>query len=464
MTTVQAARTSELEICGEAIQSFGDLLRGDLVQPSDPEYDAVRSVWNAMIDKRPAFIARCTGASDVIKAVNFAREHDLEVSVRGGGHNVAGKALNDGGLMIDLSPMKGIRVDPVSRTVRAEAGLTWADFDRETEAFGLAVTGGAVSSTGISGMTLGGGTGYLNGKFGLTCDNLLSVDIVTADGRLLHADADHNSDLFWAIRGGGGNFGIVTSFEYQLHPLGQVLAGPVFHPIEHAPEALRFLREFAAAAPDELTIAAGFMTDPGGNKVVALAPCYAGEDIEEGERLIQPLRDFGSPIADMIEPVPYTTIQTAFDEAFPAGRLNYWKSSLLPSMSDETIDTIVHFAAEMTSPLSMIFIHHYHGAYSRVAPSATAYGYREPTHDVLILGNWTDPADSDLNVGWARDFFKALQALNPQGVFPNFLSHDEDQMRIRSAYGDNYDRLVDIKDRYDPTNFFHGNQNIRPST
>jgi FAD/FMN-containing dehydrogenase len=446
----------------DAIQEFRDQLRGELIAPSDPPYDEVRRVWNGMIDKHPALIARCAGSADVVAAVQFARSHDLPVSVRGGGHNVAGNAVIDGGLMIDLAMMKGIRVDQTRRIARAEPGLTWADFDRETEAFGLAVTGGAVSTTGVAGFTLGGGFGWLNGVFGLTCDNLLSADIVTADGRLLHASANENEDLFWAIRGGGGNFGIATSFEFQLHPLGQVLAGPVFHAIKDAPEVLRFHREFAANAPDELSVYIGFLTDPDGNKLIALAPFYAG-DIEEGERILEPLRQFGSPVADLVAPMPYTAWQSFFDAAFPAGRQNYWKSSLLKSYSDEAIDTIVEYASRMTSPFTTIFMHHYHGACSRVLPEATACGRRDAGHDVLILANWTDPAEADVHVGWTRDFYKALQPYAASTAFINFLSHDEDLERIRGAYGVNYDRLVEVKNTYDPTNFFNSNQNIRPS-
>ena len=463
MALNQVIQTRPLDIGSEAVREFREELRGDLLLPEDDGYDAIRAVWNGMIDERPAMIARCTGAADVIAAVKFARRNEIPASVRGGGHNVAGKALTNGGLMIDLSLMKSIRVDPVDRTARVEPGVVWNELDRETQAFGLAVTGGAVSTTGIAGMTLGGGIGYLNGKFGLTCDNLLSADVVTAKGELVHASPDEHDDLFWAIRGGGGNFGIVTSFEYQLHPLGLVLAGPLLYPIERARESLRFHREFVANVPDELTVYAGFFTDPEGNKLAALVPCYAG-DIEEGKRLIQPLREFGPPLADLVAPIPYTTLQTSFDEAFPPGRQNYWKSSLLPALTDEAIDTIVEYASSMTSPVSSIFIHHYHGAYSRVDSTATAYRHRDPCHDVLILAAWTDPDESDTHVSWARDFFKAMQPHVANKVFPNLLSHDEDMERIRSAYGDNYDRLVEIKDKYDPTNFFNQNQNIRPST
>lgn len=414
-----------------------------------------------MIDKHPALIARCAAAADAIAAVNFARDHDILVSVRGGGHNVAGNAVCDGGLMIDLSMMKSVRVDPASRTARAEPGVTWGELDAETQAFGLATTGGVVTTTGIAGFTLGGGVGWLNGLHGLACDNLLSADVVTADGRLLRASASENEDLFWAIRGGGGNFGVVTSFEYQLHPLGLVLAGPVFHPVERAHEVLRFYRDFAANAPDELTAEAGFLTDPDGNQLIGIVVCYAG-DIAVGERLIAPLREFGPPIADLIGPMPYTSLQSMFDAAFPSDRQNYWKSSLLPALSDGAIETIIEHASVMPSPYSMTFIHHYHGAYNRVDAAETAYPHRDAHHDVLILANWTDPSESDAHVGWARDFFRALQPHVARNAVPNFMGSDEEDERVQSTYGENYDRLVTVKEKYDPANFFRMNLNIRP--
>jgi len=462
MATHRIPPTAPVALDIDVLKAFKQAFRGELVQPADDRYDVVRQVWNAMIDMYPALVARCAGAADVIAAVTFARTNALLVSIRGGGHNVAGKALCDGGLVIDLSLMKGIRVDPVARTVRAEPGLTQGEFDRETQAFGLATTGGVVGTTGIAGLTLGGGQGWLNGKHGLTCDNLLSADVVAADGRLLHASATSHPDLFWALRGGGGNFGVVTSFEYQLHPLGQVLAGPIFHPIERAGEVLRFHREFVARAPDELTIYAGFLTDPDGNRLVALVPCYAG-DLNTGERLLRPLRDFGPPIADLIGPMNYCALQSFFDPSFPAGRQNYWKSSLLPQLSDGAIDTIVQFASDMPSPLTTVFIHHYHGAYGRVDPMDTAYGHREARHDFIVVSNWSAPADSDVNIAWTRTFYDAMQPHATQNVFPNFLTHDEDQSRIRNAYGVNYDRLVEVKNTYDPTNFFRVNQNIPPT-
>ncbi len=435
-------------------------LRGELIRPEDEGYHDARRVWNAMIDRRPALIARCAGAADVISAVNLAREREMLVSIRGGGHNVAGNAVCDDGLMIDLSPMKGIRVDPAAMTARAEPGVVWAEFDRETQAFGLATTGGLVGSTGIAGYTLGGGYGWLQSKHGLACDNLLSADVVTADGRLLRASAEENSDLFWALRGGGGNFGVVTSYEYRLHPLGEVLAGIVVHPVARAPEVLRFYREFTADAPDELTIEAGFATDPeDGSSLICLVLCYSG-DVVEGERVIEPVRKFGPPIADMISRMPYTALQSMFDEALPPGRHNYWKSSWLGEASDEALDTIVQHASAMASPYSMVFLQHFHGAYSRVGAHETAYPHRDPSYNLLIFASWTDPAESE-HVGWARELFRAMQPHAAGKVFPNFLGQDEDAQRVRSAYGENYERLLEVKNRYDPTNFFRMNQNIQ---
>jgi len=437
-------------------------LRGALLQPADAGYDTARKIDNAMIDRRPALIARCAGVADVLGAVRFARTHDLLVSVRAGGHNVAGNAVCDGGLMIDLSPMKGIRVDPAARTVQAQAGVTWGDLDAETQAFGLGTTGGVISTTGIAGLTLGGGVGWLNGRFGLACDNLIAADVVTADGRFLRASEKDNADLFWGLRGGGGNFGIVTSFEYRLHPVGPtLLSGPVFHPAARAREVLRFYREFSASEPDELTTYAGLLTGPDGSPLVGLVPCYSGPP-EQGAKLLDRLRKFGPPAVDMVGPMPYVAVQRMFNDAFPPGRYNYWKSSLTPEISDQLIDTVVEHMARVPSPHSAVMLEHYHGAYARPAPAATAYSHRRPTYDVVIIANWTDPADSERNVAWARGLFGAVQPQVSQAAYVNFLDRDDGADRVRAAYGENYDRLVALKRAYDPTNFFRMNQNLRP--
>ena len=444
------------------LQELAAGFRGELIRPGDDGYDAARRVWNDMVDHRPALIARCVGAADVIAAVNFAREHGLLLSIRGGGHNVAGKAVCDDGLMIDLSPMKGIRVDPVAGTARAEPGVLWGEFDRETQAFGLATVGGIVATTGIAGLTLGGGLGWLTGKYGLTIDNLLSADVVTADGNLVHASVTENEDLFWALRGAGANFGVVTSFEYRLHPVGPlVLGGMVIHPFDRAIEVLRFYREFSAAEPDELTTYAGMLTTPDGNLVAALAVCYAGP-LDEGERILAPLRAFGPPIADMVGPMPYAAVQAMFGEAFPYGRLNYWKSGLMREISDAAIETIVDHVARVPSPFSAVVFQECRGANLRVGKNQTAYYHRDTPYDFLILSNWTDPTESDRNIGWTREFSQAMQPHLPRAVYVNDLG-DEGDERIRNAYGENYERLVELKNKYDPTNFFRLNQNIKPS-
>ena len=437
-------------------------LRGPLLQPGDAGYDAARTIDNAMIDRRPALIARCAGVADVLAAVRFARQHKVLVSVRAGGHNVAGNAVCDGGLMIDVSGMKGIHVDPGAQTVRAQAGVTWGDLDAETQAFGLATTGGVISTTGIAGLTLGGGVGWLNGRFGLACDNLISADVVTAEGQLVRASEQENADLFWGLRGGGGNFGIVTSFEFRLHQVGPtLLSGPVFHPAARARDVLRFYREFSASEPDELTTYAGLLTGPDGAPLVGLVPCYSGP-IEQGEKVLERLRKFGPPAVDMVGAMPYVAVQRMFNDAFPPGRYNYWKSSLTPEISDQLIDTLVEHMAQVPSPHSAVMLEHYHGGYSRPAPTATAYSHRRPTYDVVIIANWASPADNEGNKQWARSLFAAVQPQVSKAAYVNFLDQDEGADRIRAAYGDNYEKLVALKRKYDPTNFFKMNQNIRP--
>jgi hypothetical protein len=456
----------------EAVQELKASFRGPLLRPADEGFDTARRVWNGMIDKTPALIARCAGVADVISAVNFARSHRLLVAVRGGGHNVAGTAVCDGGLVIDLSPMKGVLVHPSRRTVRAQAGLTWGEFDHETAVFGLAVTGGHVSTTGIAGLTLGGGIGWLMRKHGLTCDNLLSADIVTADGRFLTASPTENEDLFWGIRGGGGNFGVVTSFEYRLHPVEMVLAGMVFHPAERAREVLQFYRDFTASAPEELTSLVAFLTGPPapflpaalhGAPLVAIAACYTG-DLAEGERAIQPLRSFGPPVVDMLHSMPYRFFQTILDPSAPPGLQNYWKSSYLDSLSDGAIDVLAGRARSLPSPLTIVPVLHVGGAVSRVGENETAVSQlRGVPYVVNIISMWSDPEETERNVAWTRDFAGALQPFGPEGVYVNFIG-DEGQDRVRAAYSPaTYERLVALKNQYDPTNMFRLNQNILPT-
>ncbi len=454
------------------VQAFKSSLRGELLLPSDDGYDAARKIYNAMIDKRPAMIARCAGAADVITCVNFAREHHLLVSVRGGGHNVAGKAVCDDGLMIDLSRMKGIRVDPIRRTVRAEPGLTWGELNDDLQIFGLAATGAYVSTTGISGLTLGGGLGWLVRKHGLTVDNLLSADIVTADGRLLIASATENEDLFWCVRGGGGNFGIVASFEFKIHPAGTVLAGLVIHPLARAREALQFWREYEATAPEELTAAALLVNVPDdpsapeilrGAPVVAMGGVYAGP-LEAGEKALRPLRDYGPPAADIFQPMPYSAAQKMADFLWPPDFYNYWKSSFLTGCSDGAIDIMLDFFARAPSPRTVVVIEHNgDGAMSRVAELETAVGHRTWPYNLLLTSIWSDARDSEVNIRWTREFWDAMQPFMADAVYVNYLG-EEGEERIRSAYGvAKYERLVALKKKYDPSNLFRINQNIGPA-
>ncbi|MBA2598370.1 MAG: FAD-binding oxidoreductase [Chloroflexia bacterium] len=450
----------------ETVATLQAGLRGQLLRPGDEGYDAARQIWNAMIDRHPALIVRCGGVADVIAAVNFGRDNELLVAVRGGGHNVAGNAICDGGLVIDLSPMKGIRVDPVSRTAWAEAGVTWAELDHETQVFGLATVGGTISTTGIAGLTLGGGFGWLSRHYGLACDNLLAADVVTADGRFLRASAEEHPDLFWGLRGGGGNFGVVTSFQYQLHEVGPtVLAGPIFHPLDAAHELFRVFRDTAAAAPDALGGMAALLTSPEGVPLSALVPVFSGP-LEEGEAVLRPLREVGSPVADLVGPMPYQTIQTLLDGAFPSGRRNYWKSGFLRALDDAAIDVLVEHFTRAPSPFAGFGIELYGGAANRIGPEETAFPHRDSPFNILIFTAWEDPARDEANFGWARDLWAALQPVAADGVYVNYLgdAEAEGQDRVRAAYGAaTYERLAALKRAYDPANLFRMNQNIIPA-
>ena len=445
-----------------AVHDFAADLRGPLLRPGAGGYDEARKVWNGMIDRRPALIARCAGVADVMAAVRFARAHRLLLAVRGGGHNITGNAVCEGGLMIDLSPMKSVRVDPVKRLARAEAGLTWGEYNRETQAFGLASTGGVVSTTGIAGLTLGGGLGWAMGKHGLSCDNLLSADIVTADGQFLTVSAEENPDLFWGLRGGGGNFGVVTSFEYQLHPVGPVLAGMVIHPISEAKAVLRFYRDFCRSCPDEMLAAAALMTSPDGAPVAVIIAAHIG-DLSAGERLMAPLRKFGTPLADTIAPTSYVELNTLFDAAVPYGGVQrYWKSSFLKELGDDVLDIMIARTAKLLSPMSMVLFFHMHGAATRVDRDATAFGLRQDQWDYDVISQWTDPAETAQHVQWTREFWNAVEPFATGEVYVNHLDAEE-ATRIRAAYGGHYDRLVALKNKYDPTNLFRLNQNIKPT-
>ena len=446
-----------------ALQQFRTSLRGQSFCPGEPGYDAAKTVHNAMVTRRPAVIARCAGAADVLTCVRFASEHDIIVSIRGGGHSVAGKSVCDGGLMIDLSAMKGIRVDPAKRTVRAEAGLKLGEFDRETQAFGLATTLGVVPGTGISGLTLGGGFGHLLGKHGLALDNLSSVDVVTADGRLLTANASENEDLFWGVRGSNGNLGIVTSLEYRLHEQGQVLGGAVFYPVAKTRDVLRFCRDYAADIPDELVVQGAAFTLPDGTSVFGVVACYSGESLSEGEKVLKPLRQFGSPLADAIQPMSYVQVQGLFEPFFPNGRHTYVKSNFVRELTDEAIDTMAEFAGRSPSPYTFgPLFEHWHGAVSRVGVSDTAFPHRRHSFNFLIWSVWEDPTDSEKNIAWTRQFWEAMRPFLVEGSYVNYVS-DEGDTFARAAYGPNYDRLLALKNKYDPTNFFRMNHNIKPT-
>jgi FAD/FMN-containing dehydrogenase len=444
-----------------AVQELEKNLLGELVRPDDRAYDPARKIWNGMIDRRPALIVRCLGTSDVIAGVRFAREHGLTVAVRGGGHNIAGKCVCDDGLLLDFSLMKGVQVDPARRTARAQAGAKLGGFDRETQAFGLATTMGVATDTGVSGLTLGGGYGWLDGKYGLACDNLTSAQVVTAEGTVLTVNDSENPDLFWAIRGGGGNFGIVTSLEFCVHPVGPVLGGAVFYPLSIAKQALRVFHEFSSMSPDDVTTMPVGIPAPDGTPTVAIAVCYSGP-LEKGESLLKPLRTLGPALMDVITPRSYVEMQSMFDVMFTPGRRYYWKSSLLREVGEDAIDRIIEHTRKMpTTPGTFIYLQQLHGAAGRVGDSETAFPHRYDHYNCGAMAGWDSPADTEKNISWSRDFWQAMQPFYERSAYVNDLG-DEDEQRIREAYGVNYERLVEIKTKYDPTNFFRLNQNIVP--
>jgi FAD/FMN-containing dehydrogenase len=445
------------------VDKFAAGLRGELLRPHEHGYDAARRVWNGMVDKRPALIARCAGTADVVDSVRFAREHDLLVSVRGGGHNYAGKSVCDGGLMIDLGPMKGIHVDPALRIARAQAGLRLGEFDRETQAFGLATTLGVNTDTGIAGLTLGGGYGWLSGRYGLACDNVLAAEVVTADGRVLTVSPGGNQDLYWGIRGAGANLGIVTSFDYRLHTVGPVLGGMVIYPMARGKEALRFFDEFSSTCSDDVSTAALLLTAPDGQAAVALAACYSGP-LDYGEKLLKPLRTFAQPLADLIAPQPYTRVQTLFDEAWPPGRRYYNKSSVIRRLSDSAIDMLLAYGHALPTPVSAVALQQLHGAASRVGAGETAFPHRYDHYCVYVHPATDDARESEKIIQWGRECWGGLQPFAERAVYVNALEDAlaEGEERVREAYGPNYERLVMLKKTYDPTNFFTSNQNIKP--
>jgi FAD/FMN-containing dehydrogenase len=469
-----AAQATQAALDQETVRGFTEGIRGAVLLPEDPGYDDARAIWNGLIDRRPALIVQCTGAADVVDAVNFAREQNLLLSIKGGGHNVAGNAMNDGGLVIDLSHMRGVHVDPSTQTVRAQGGALLGDLDRETQLFGLAVPVGVVSETGVAGLTLHGGVGHLRRKHGLSIDNLISVDIVTADGQLRTASETENEDLFWAVRGAGSNFGVVTSFELRAHPVGPMLmVGAPFYSLDDAKTVLPAWRDFMASAPEELSSLAVLWSIPAHEPfppelhekdVVITAAVYAGP-VEEGERAVQPLRELAEPVIDLSEPWPWVGLQAGFDPYFQKRWLYYWKSRAFSELPQAAVDEIVDFAARRPTPLTDIAVWHHGGAMSRVGETETAYGGRDTAFLVSSEANWTDPSQTDEAIGWAREMWAAMERYSTGGLYLNFAGFGEEkEALLRGGYGVNYDRLASLKAKYDPDNLFRMNLNITPAS
>jgi len=445
-----------------AFESLSATLEGRVLLPSDAEYDAVRRVHNGLIDRRPAAIVQCATSADIAAAVRFATANDLEISVRGGGHNVAGRCVSDGALMIDLSQMRGVSVDPGSSTARAQGGALWSDVNEAAAEHGLAVTGGAISSTGIAGYTLGGGLGWLMSTQGLGADNLIGVELVTAAGEVVEVSDDSHPDLMWALRGGGGNFGIAASLTYRLRPQPMVVGGLIAHPIEAAGDLLRFYRDQSAKAPDELTVFAALAHAPDGSgmKIAGMIVCHT--DPERADADLAPYLEFGSPIVTQVGPMPYPVMNTLLDEAYPTGSLNYWLSSFTTGIPDTLIETVVQRFASVPSPMSAILFEHFHGEVTRIEPTATAVPHREEGFNLLLPSVWRDPADTERNVAWTKDTYAAVSEHLASGRWLNYLGDDQADDAIRAAYGPNYDRLREVKRRHDPGNVFHLNHNIAP--
>jgi FAD/FMN-containing dehydrogenase len=443
---------------------LAEKVSGPVLGPEDAKYDDARALYNGLIDRRPALIVRCRTKDDVAAALALARQAGLEVSIRGGGHNVAGRAVTDGGLMIDLAEMKGIAIDPDNATATAEGGVIWVELNAAAAEHGLAVTGGLISTTGIAGYTLGGGLGWLMGKYGLAADNLLAVELVTADGEVLEVDAASQPDLFWALRGGGGNFGVATSFTYRMHPVHTIVGGLIAHPLDAAPDMLGFFREAVADASDDLSVFAGLVHAPDGSgaKLSAMLVFHTG-DPDEAERDLEPYKVWGAPLVVEVGPMPYPVMNTILDEAYPIGSLNYWLSSFTSGLSDELIEVAVSRFATAPSPMMAILFEHFHGAVTRVGVTETAVPHRDEGWNLLMPSVWTDPADTEANVAWTRETFAALRPhFGTARRWLNYLGDDQAEDAIRAAYGPNYDRLREVKRQYDPDNVFHLNHNIAP--
>lgn len=463
----------EITISGSVVDQFISGLRGPALLPEDDYYDEARKIWNGMIDRRPSLIVRCQGAADVISCVKFARDNELLTSIKGGGHNIAGNAVCDGGLMIDLSLMKSVRVDPDKRIAQAEPGVSLGELDHETQAFGLVVPAGVVTTTGIAGLTLGGGFGWTSRRFGLTCDNLLSVQIVTAEGKLIKASEEENTDLFWGVRGGGGNFGIVTSFEYKLSPHGpMVFAGLRFHSFDKAKEVLNFYREYSKGAPDEVTMIAVVRQAPPapflpesahGRPVAIIGYCYSGS-IKEGEKYAKPIKELDSAVADLIQPMKFTDFQRILDAGQPKGWNYYWKAENISELTDAAIDTIISHTSDFTSPTTLVPLFQMRGAVSHVGENDTAYSHRTAAIAMNINASWTDPGEASKHIEWTREFWRSMQPFSTGGAYINFQSQDEGEERVAGTYGkEKLERLSALKNKYDPENLFRLNQNIKPT-
>jgi FAD/FMN-containing dehydrogenase len=440
-------------LSGEKIAAFAETLRGDLIRSGDPGYEEARHIWNALVEKHPGAILKCSGTADVVAAVRFAQDNNLQVAVRGGGHNVGGRALCDDGLVIDLSRMRSVHVDPSLRTVRVQGGATLGDVDRETHLHGLAVPFGVISKTGVGGLTLGGGVGWLVRRYGPTCDNVLSMEVVTADGVVRTVSAGENPDLFWAMRGAGGNFGIVTSFLYQAYPVSTVFGGLVVYPRAAAPEILRAYRSFMEAAPEDLTVYAGLIATPDGMPATGIIACWSGEDLAKGESAVAPLRNLGEPLMDAMQAMPFTAMQSILDDAFPVGTRNYWKAAFVKGLPDDLLDMIVDQANRMTSPMSALLIEYYGGAVGRKAIDENAFAQRHSDYLIAFMPQWTDPAEDKAQIAWAKMAWEAVQPYATGSNMLNYLTERE-QAAVQAAFGSNFPRLTELKRKYDPTNFF----------